>query len=164
MKIQRQKFYLALWSLLAYLSLAPTISAQEESKHHCDMVTRGNQAMGFDAAKTTHHFSLSPTGGTIEITANDPDDTSSRDAIQAHLQHIALKFQEGDFKIPMFIHDQVPPGVPLMKRLKGAITYEYVAIEHGGRVVMATANPEAISAIHDFLRFQIEEHHTGDKP
>ena len=25
-----------------------------------------------------------------------------------------------------------------------------------------TTNPDALKAIHDFLRFQIEDHHTGD--
>jgi hypothetical protein len=27
---------------------------------------------------------------------------------------------------------------------------------------MKTINPEALKAIHDFLRFQIDDHHTGD--
>jgi hypothetical protein len=58
---------------------------------------------------------------------------------------------------------QVPPGVPAMKRLKDAITYEYVSTEKGARVVISTTNPDALSAIHDFLRFQIHEHQTGDK-
>jgi hypothetical protein len=140
--------------------------AQEDAKHehHCDMISRGNSAMGFDAEKTTHHFLQNPSGGTIEVTANGPADTASREAVQHHLRHIARRFKEGDFDIPMFAHDQVPPGVPVMKRLKTEISYEYVATDRGGRVDISTKNPEALSAIHDFLRFQIQEHHTGDKP
>jgi hypothetical protein len=125
----------------------------DHDKTHCDMVARGNKAMGFDAAKTTHHFTLSPLGGAIEVSANDAADTASRDEIQQHLRHIAQKFKEGDFDIPMFVHDQVPPGVPTMKRLKDAITYGYVATERGARVEISSANPDARSAIHDFLRF-----------
>jgi hypothetical protein len=157
-----------LTSIVLILSAIPSrrvSSAQDDSKHehHCDMISRGDSAMGFDAAKTTHHFLQNFSGGAIEVTANDPADTASRDAIQHHLQHIAQRFKEGDFEIPMFVHDQIPPGVPVMKRLKAEISYEYVATDRGGRVQIATKNPEAIAAVHDFLRFQIQEHHTGDK-
>jgi hypothetical protein len=127
------------------------------------MIARGNQAMGFEASKTTHHFLMKPFGGVIEVTANDPTDTASRDAIQEHLRHIAVRFKEGDFEIPAFVHDQVPPGVPTMKRLRADISYEYVATERGGHVEISTKNPEALAAIHEFLCFQIGEHRTGDK-
>ncbi len=33
----------------------------------------------------------------------------------------------------------------------------------GGRVAISSANKEAVEAIHRFLRFQIEEHKTGDQ-
>jgi hypothetical protein len=163
MKSGTRACLIAFGLLACSTALVGVARAQETDKHHCDMISRGNQGMGFDAAKTTHHFHISPTGGTIEVSANDPADTASRDAIRHHLQHITQRFKQGDFDIPAFIHDQVPPGVPAMKRLKADISYEYVATERGGRVEIATKNPEALSAIHDFLRFQIEEHQTGDK-
>ena len=31
-----------------------------------------------------------------------------------------------------------------------------------GRIRIQTADPEALKAVHEFLRFQIEDHHTGD--
>jgi hypothetical protein len=144
---------------------AKSSSAQEDAKHehHGDATSRGDHAMGFDAARTTHHFLQNSAGGTIQVTVNDPADTASRDAIQHHLQHIAKAFSEGDFDIPMLVHDQVPPGVTVMKRLKSEISYQYVASDRGGSVEISTKNPEALAAIHDFLRFQIREHHTGDK-
>jgi len=163
MKPVTRAFLIALGMLACSAALAGVARAQEAEKHHCDMIARGNQGMGFDADKTTHHFFINPAGGTIEVSANDPADSTSRDAIQHHLQHIAQRFKEGDFDIPAFVHDQVPPGVPVMKRLKADITYEYVATERGGRVEISTKNPEALAAIHEFLRFQIEEHRTGDK-
>ena len=138
--------------------------AQDHAKHDhgADLTSRGNSAMGFDEDKTTHHFLQNSSGGTIQVTANDPADTASRDTIQHHLQHIAERFRAGDFDIPMFVHDQLPPGVPVMKRLKAEISYKYVAMDRGGRVEISTKNAEAITAIHEFLRFQIVEHHTGD--
>jgi hypothetical protein len=165
MKIASKVWLISGALILSTAVLPLASSAQDDAKHehHHDMTSRGDNAMGFVAAKTTHHFLQNLSGGTIEVTANDPADTASRDAIQHHLQHVAQQFKEGDFEIPMFVHDQVPPGVPAMKRLKAEISYVYVGMDRGGRVEISTKNSEALTAIHDFLRFQIQEHHTGDK-
>ena len=118
--------------------------------------------MGFSHEKTTHHFLRRTDGGLIAIEANDPMDTESRDEIRQHLTHIAGMFSAGDFEAPMFIHDQVPPGVPVMERLKTQITYKFELLEHGGQVRIVTKKPEAVKAVHEFLRFQITDHKTGD--
>ena len=44
-----------------------------------------------------------------------------------HLRHIAQAFKSGEFNIPMFVHDQTPPGVETMKKLKDQIHYKYEA-------------------------------------
>jgi hypothetical protein len=134
-------------------------------KHEHDMSAmneRGDQGMGFSQEKTTHHFYLTNTGGIIQVEGNNQEDTASRDQIRQHLRHIAMMFAEGDFDIPMFIHDQAPPGVPEMKQLKAALSYRYEETEKGGRVIISSDNPQAVSAIQSFLRFQIREHGTGD--
>lgn len=118
--------------------------------------------MGFSAAKTTHHFRLSQDGGAIEVEANDPKDTESRDQIRMHLSHIASMFTEGDFNVPMFIHDTTPPGVPTMIKLRAAIHYRFEETASGGRVRIATESAPALDAVHAFLLFQIIEHQTGD--
>ena len=122
----------------------------------------GDQAMGFPHDKTTHHFRLNTDGGAIEVTVNDSQDLTNLQAIRSHLAHIAKLFSDGDFAIPMFVHDKVPPGVPVMKEKRTAISYQYEGIAGGARVRIQTADTAALSAIHDFLRFQIEDHHTGD--
>lgn len=140
-------------------------SSSQEQNHHSgmsEMNKRGNQGMGFDQDKTTHHFFLTTSGGIIQVAANSRDDKTSRDQIQMHLHHISHMFADGNFEIPMFVHDQTPPGVPEMKRLKDQISYTYEETDNGGRVVISTKSQDAIKAIHDFLRFQIEQHHTGD--
>ena len=123
---------------------------------------RGDHAMGFSHEKTTHHFRLGRDGGAIEVTANDPNDAASQEQIRTHLRHIAKLFKEGDFSKPLFIHGETPAGVTTMKRLKSDISYTFEAIERGARVHIASANPEAVEAIHGFLRFQIKDHQTGD--
>jgi hypothetical protein len=126
------------------------------------MNERGDHVMGFDHHKTTHHFGLAADGGSIEVLANSPQDSESRDQIRTHLGHIAGMFAAGNFKAPMLIHDQVPPGVPVMQRLKSEIEYVFEETEQGARIRISTNNPKALQAIHTFLRFQIKEHKTGD--
>ncbi|MFL6209614.1 MAG: hypothetical protein ACJ74W_12225 [Pyrinomonadaceae bacterium] len=131
-------------------------------KDHAVMNARGDERMGFAQAQTTHHFRLTKDGGQIEVAANDVQDTASRDQIRAHLKHIAAAFAAGDFAIPMFVHDQTPPGVPAMQRLKAAISYTYEDTPRGGRVRITSSNADATTAVHEFLTFQIKEHETGD--
>lgn len=126
------------------------------------MNERGDHVMGFDHTKTTHHFRLQADGGSIEVAANSSQDTESRDQIRMHLGYIAKMFVAGNFKAPMLIHDQVPPGVPAMQKLKSDIQYEFLETEQGARIRISTHSQEALQAIHDFLRFQINEHKTGD--
>lgn len=126
------------------------------------MDQRGDEVMGFDHTKTTHHFRLLATGGTIEVSANDPNDAQSRDAIQQHFAHISVMFSDGDFTAPMLIHSQNPPGTEIMKKLKTQIQYKFEKTNTGGVIQITSENPEAQTAIHDFLKFQIQEHKTGD--
>ena len=133
-----------------------------ESDHSSEVDQRGDQAMGFDHTKTTHHFLLNQDGGVIEVSANSALDRASIEQIQMHLQYIANAFAAGDFNIPMFVHDQVPPGVHEMKRLAAEINYSYEPATDGARVVIRSHNSAAVAAIQDFLRFQIRDHRTGD--
>jgi hypothetical protein len=150
----RRILYVTSATLLIIVSVAATrhLQAQHQTNPQqpitdCPMMKghdmarmneRGDQGMGFSQEKTTHHFYLTKTGGVIQVEANDPKDTVSRDQIRQHLRHIAVMFAEGNFDIPMFVHDQVPPGVPAMQKLKSAISYKYEEVERGGRVLIST--------------------------
>jgi len=127
-----------------------------------EMNKRGNEAMGFDQAKTTHHFRLAKDGGSIEVQANDANDQASRDQIRQHLRHITTMFTDGNFEAPMLIHAQNPPGAEAMQKLKADISYKFKQLENGASIKISTSNVEALQAVHEFLRFQIEEHKTGD--
>jgi hypothetical protein len=142
---------------------AQTSQQSNSQTMKCDaMNERGDQAMGFSHMKATHHFRLMSGGGAIEIEANGVQDKATRDEIRMHLSHIAQMFADGNFNAPVFIHDQTPPGVSVMQRLKTEIKYEFEKISRGGRLRITTSNAEALAAIQDFLRFQIKEHKTGD--
>lgn len=129
---------------------------------HAQMNERGEKGMGFSQTATTHHFVLNSSGGVIQVEVNDPVDVANRSNVRMHLGHIARAFQDGDFDIPMFVHDTVPPGMLEMKQMRSNIHYSFEETPNGGRVVIFAADKEAVAAIHRFLRFQIEEHKTGD--
>jgi len=122
-------------------------------------VDHRHDSFGFSHGESKHSFKVMKDGGAIELTGDD-DATVAK--IRPHLQHIAESFQKNDFATPAFVHDREPAGVANMKRLRESIAYKYEEIPHGARVRMTTTSQEAIDAIHEFLRFQIVEHRTGD--
>lgn len=73
-------------------------------------------------------------GGAIEVVANDPKESASRDQIRMHLSRIAEMFSAGNFEAPMFIHAITPPGVPTMITLREQIQYEFQEADNGARV------------------------------
>ena len=132
-------------------------------QHMADVKKHGAEAMGFEQDKTTHHFRLYKDGGAVEVAAKDPADTASIGQIRDHLKQQAKNFAAGDFAAPQHTHGQVPPAVDTMTKLRAKIQYDFQSMERGGRLRITTADAQALAAVHDFLRFQIEDHATGDK-
>jgi hypothetical protein len=135
---------------------------QAASQHQAEVEKHGDEAMGLPYDKTSHHFRLYSDGGAIEVTVNDSKDSQNVQGIRFHLTHIVTMFGNGDFFIPMFVPDQVQPGVLVMKEKHAEISYSFEELPAGGRVHIKTINANTLKAIHDFLRFQVEDHHTGD--
>ena len=158
MKLAMAVIVVLTWSAFSQQKDSPV----SPSGHHCEMEKRGDAAMGFSHEKTTHHFLLFNDGGAIDVEANEPRDKTSRDEIRMHLSHVAEMFAEGNLKVPMFIHGTTPPGFPVMEKLHDQIHYKFQETEAGGMVRIRTEDKQAIKAVHEFLRFQIAEHKTGD--
>jgi hypothetical protein len=155
-------------ALIAGLAIA--VTAQDHAS--CPMAAsharrdqvdhRHDEATGVAHEKAVHHFLLAKDGGSIHLEAIDSGDTEARDRIREHLQVVARSFAAGDFSLPMTIHDRVPPGAGVMKTRKGLIRYSYEPTEKGGMVRISTRDEKAKRAVHEFLRFQIRDHGTGD--
>jgi hypothetical protein len=123
---------------------------------------RGTEAMGFDQDATTHHFRLTPSGGSIEVTVkNEPDEVTIA-AVRSHLRSIAADFARGEFDKPLQTHAEVPSGVAEMQVERQSISYRYEDLPRGGAVRIVTTSDRARAAVHAFLRYQIKEHQTGD--
>ena len=78
----------ALWFVMAVQQNA---SPGPTPDMHSGMNERGEKGMGFSQTATTHHFLLSPTGGAIQVEANDPNDKNSRDTILMHLRPFSTR-------------------------------------------------------------------------
>lgn len=160
---------------LAALTFAPAAQAQhasmpagmtheqhmEQMKKDADLKAHGQEAMGFDQDRATHAFTVTPEGGTIAVDANDPADEATRGLIRAHLLAVAIAFRQGDFSKPFMTHSEEAPGAPVLQRLKWDVYYYYAETPRGGIIRIRSVNPEAVDAVHAFLKFQIAEHHTG---
>jgi hypothetical protein len=148
-----------------HFGMPPGMTHEEhlaQMKKDVEMKQHGQMAMGFDQDAATHHFTLATNGGAIALSANDAADQMTREQIRTHLNQIAHAFGRGDFQAPFLTHSEMPPGVATMQRLKAQITYTFEPTERGGVVRITTANTEALNAVHQFLRYQINEHKTGD--
>jgi hypothetical protein len=164
----------ALFSLILPLSAAalaqhpampPGMTHEEhmaQMQKDAELKKRGAAAMGFDQDKTTHHFRLTETGGAIEVFANDPADLEVAGQVRAHLKEISSAFARGDFGKPLATHNEPPPGVQTMQERKEALTFQYEETAAGGRVRITSSDSKATDAVHEFLRYQIREHATGD--
>jgi len=98
----------------------------------------------FSLPETTHHFVLNKDGGVIFAEATNPDDTITPDLIRTRLARIAMT------------------GLGALHPLNPNIDYRFEATDLGGQIVIKTADPTALNAIHDFLRFEIRELETND--
>jgi hypothetical protein len=146
---------------MRFLLFTLTLAFAQDHHHH-DVNQKGDKVMGFPHDKTTHHFRLFADGGAIEVQANAASDTANRDKIRQHLTHISQKFAAGDFTAPMLIHSQKVPGTAEMTARKSQIVYRLEELPQGARVRIVTKDKQALAAIHQFLKFQIKDHQTGD--
>ena len=146
-----------------FVGVALALAASAEAQDHHAPLDRGASVMGFDQHQTVHHFSLFADGGAIEVGVKDPSDARNLDAIRSHLPHIAQLFSDGNFAAPMLVHDSADvPGTKALASHKANIRYRFVETPTGGRVDIVTTHPEALAAVHEFLKFQITDHKTGD--
>jgi hypothetical protein len=154
--------------LLLTLSMLPVAacSRQEKAETTSDssfaaLQQRGETAMGVNQYTSQHVFEPLPNGGRI-VLQRQASDSVGVAAIRAHMDTISKSFGKGDFAVPGFVHATGDvPGTAAMKRLKAEIIYTPQDLPGGAQVVISTRNPQAVSAIHEFLAFQRMDHRTG---
>jgi hypothetical protein len=122
---------------------------------------RGATVMGVDQYTSQHVFEPLPDGGRIVLQRKEGD-SAGEAVIREHMRTIAKAFAAGDFTLPGVVHAMKDvPGTEQMRALHDDITYTPKDLPRGGEVIIATSNPTAIAAIHDFLAFQRSDHRAG---
>jgi hypothetical protein len=132
------------------------------SVEHGAGVDHRHDTLGVSHQSSTHSFRLFADGGAIELHAASEKETVAIDGIRTHLQTIVKQFNAADFSTPMFVHDKSPDGIDDMKRLRDRIAYRYEPLADGARIHIITGDPQALAAVHAFLRFQVIEHRTAN--
>jgi hypothetical protein len=122
---------------------------------------RGATVMGVDQYTSQHVFEPLPNGGRIVLQRKEAD-SAGEVVIREHMRTIARAFAAGDFTLPGVVHAMKDvPGTEQMRALHDDITYTPKDLPRGGEVIIATSNPMAIAAVHDFLAFQRMDHRAG---
>jgi hypothetical protein len=92
---------------------------------------------------------------------DDATDTAAITTIRAHMRDIATAFAAGDFTKPFAVHAQTVPGTAIRTAHRNAITYDVLDRPNGGEVRIRSADPAVVTAIHEFLEFQRQQHHAA---
>jgi len=118
---------------------------------------RGKVAMGVDQYTSFHRFESLPDGGRISL-QRDPGDSAGVAQIRSHMRTIETAFARGDFALPGMVHASDVPGTTVMAARGSRIRYVADTIPGGAQLRLETSDPSAVTAIHEFLAFQRQDH------
>jgi len=124
------------------------------------MQSRGAHVMGVDQYTSAHVFEDLPDGGRVVLDRDDAVDTAAIATIRAHMRDIATVFRAGDFTKPFQVHAQAVPGTAVLRERRATISYEAIDRPRGGEVRIRSNDSVAVRAIHEFLEFQRQQHHS----
>jgi hypothetical protein len=137
------------------------LSSDSSDSSFAKLQQRGAMVMGVDQYTSQHVFEPLPTGGRIVLQRKESD-SAGEAVIREHMRTIAKAFAAGDFTLPGVVHAmESVPGTEQMRALHDDITYTPRDLPRGGEVIIATSNPTAIEAVHEFLAFQRTDHRAG---
>ena len=136
-------------------------TAQLPDSAFAGLQQRGETVMGVNQYTSQHVFEPLPDGGRIVLQRKEAD-SAGEAVIREHMWTIAKAFSAGDFTLPGVVHAMKDvPGTEQMRALRNDITYTEHDLPRGGEVVIETKNPQAVTAIHEFLAFQRMDHRAG---
>jgi hypothetical protein len=163
--------------LVAALSVVAVIGVVGVAAQHHAQVARQHAphatvAHELDHTKVTHHFHLYQNGGAIEVSVADSKDHATLEAVRQHLSGLG-RAPHGQDHAPQAhaattahgqaaAHDAAHTSMTGLSHLKEKVAYTYSETDRGGRVLIETTDPEALTAVHTFLKQQIQHHKTGD--
>lgn len=142
-------------TLIATIAVALVACGQSRRQEVAD---RGADVMPFDLEATTHEFTPAADGGTQTVTSDDPQADDQVALIRDHLRAEGTAFAAGDFADPVDIHGADMPGVAALSAGADRVDVAYEDIDAGARLVFTTADPELVTAVHDWFTAQTADH------
>jgi len=151
-------------TVLLLLILVTLAAAQAATSSESEMNARFSKVLGTDVDKVVQHYYLVKMGGVIELTAKDPNDTATITALRKYLEAQKALYEKGKNDSDAEVHGKIPDGLATMKKMRNDITFYSTETDSGAVLRMFSVNDQARQAVHDFMKFQISEHKTGDSP
>lgn len=148
-------FFTSRLALAALLLVSACADATPDRQ--ADVAARGAEVMPFDLDRSTHVFSTTDEGG-VQTVRSDDGDAEQVGLIRAHLQEEAARFAQGDFHDPAMIHGGEMPGLHTLVMGADRLSIEYRDVEGGGEIRYSSADPELVTAIHEWFAAQLSDH------
>ena len=151
-------------SLVLLLLILGTASLSQHPQPYVDpaLLQRASRVTGIDSDRVQRHFYVLKNGGAIEITAKDANDEATIKAIRTWLKKESDFFTKGNYESAAAIYGKAPESTIQLKKLRDEVNFAMVQEDNGAVLRMLTVNPQAKAAIHEYLKFQIDQLGTGD--
>lgn len=117
-----------------------------------------HEVMPFDVSKTVHIFKMTEQGGVERVVTRVSGDKEQAALIRQHLQHEAMRFQNGDYSDPAHLHGMDMPGLADLQKGASRIKVSYAALPNGAEIGFETADLHMLTAIHRWFGAQLSEH------
>ncbi len=135
--------------------------AQMTQQEHVHQMS--HSVMPFDVSKTLHVFKMTEQGGVERIITRGTAADDQVALIRRHLQHEAVKFQNGDYSDPAKLHGKSMPGLIELQKGASHIRVSYAAVQNGAEITFETKDLYLLTAIHRWFGAQLSEHGTDAK-
>ena len=152
---------LVTWVPVLLLFHCGVVIAQTQQEHVHNM---SHSVMPFDAAKTTHVFKMTESGGVQRVVVKDKSDADQVQLIQQHLREEAGRFQHGDYSDPATLHGADMPGLKELQTGAQRVKVSYSDLRDGAQITFETTDPHLLTAIHRWFGAQLSEHGADARP
>ncbi len=143
--------------IMALALAAVPFGVRADTSHQNIVMEHGAQVMPFDQKQAMHMFLPSATGGVVEVVVHDMDATPIA-LVRSHLLQEAAMFTRGDYSDPAYIHGKTMPGLTQLESAASRVSVRYFETPTGAAIMLASADQELVSAIHQWLAAQQRDH------
>lgn len=121
---------------------------------------REREVMPFDLDATTHVFSKSGRGGVQQVKVIEAGDTDNITLIRSHLKNEQVRFSQGEFSDPAYLHGADMAGLAALQEAAAAghLEVRYRSLPDGAELVYVAAQADVVAALHSWFEAQVADH------